>query len=86
MGVGVSQGMSCADERLKPMQGLVGFAAQTQINADKVKGGSTADSRRFKNNFCASVATAYFSSRKKLRSVEMTVFCFYPRLSVFIRG
>jgi hypothetical protein len=30
--------MPCADERLKPMQGLHGFATQTQMNADKVKG------------------------------------------------
>jgi hypothetical protein len=27
--------MPCADERLKPMQGLHGFAAQTRMNADK---------------------------------------------------
>jgi hypothetical protein len=29
--------MPFADERYKPMQGLVGFAAQTQMNADKSK-------------------------------------------------
>jgi hypothetical protein len=37
-GVGVSQGMPCADERSKPMQGLAGFAAQTRINTDAKQG------------------------------------------------
>jgi hypothetical protein len=67
--------MPSADERLKPMQGLHGFATQTQINADKIKS-------KFKQSKCDSLfICVYLCSSVVKKGVDLLL-----PLSAFIGG